>query len=101
MGAIVSAFTAFAPVIAFAALMRLRRQRKGRGEVAPVFWAWAMLVLIVLIDNPVSTPRFVTGTAASARKAGATAARDYVARLRQLGLSPTDALRLVREALDG
>jgi len=44
---------------------------------------------------------FVTGTAASARKAGATAARDYVARLRQLGLSPTDALRLVREALDG
>ena len=64
VGAIVSAFTAFAPVIAFAALMRLRRQRKARGEVAPVFWAWAMLALIVLIDNPVSTPRFVTGTAA-------------------------------------
>lgn len=44
---------------------------------------------------------FVTGTAESAQRAGAVAARDYVALVHELGLSTADALRLVREALEG
>ncbi|MFT3877333.1 MAG: GntR family transcriptional regulator [Propioniciclava sp.] len=43
---------------------------------------------------------FVTGTTESTEKAAAAAARDYVALIRQLGLPATDAMRLVRGALD-
>ncbi len=42
---------------------------------------------------------FVTGTAESAEKAGAAAARDYVAVIERLGLMASDAVRLVREAV--
>ena len=62
--AIIKAFVSLAPVVGFAAVMRLRHQRRSRGEIPPVVWAWVLLALIVLIDNPISTPRYVTGTAA-------------------------------------
>ena len=62
--AIIKAFVSLAPVVAFAAVMRLRHQRRSRGEIPPMVWAWVLLALIVLIDNPISTPRYVTGTAA-------------------------------------
>lgn len=41
---------------------------------------------------------FVTGTASSSRKEGAAAARDYVARIRGLGLDESDAIGFVRDA---
>jgi hypothetical protein len=62
--AIIKAFVSLAPVVGFAAVMRLRHQRRARGEIPPLVWAWVLLVLIVAIDNPISTPRYVTGTAA-------------------------------------
>ncbi|HHU38442.1 MAG TPA: GntR family transcriptional regulator [Propionibacterium sp.] len=42
---------------------------------------------------------FVTGTVESAEKAGAAAARDYVATIERLGLTASDAVRLVRGAV--
>ena len=42
---------------------------------------------------------FVTGTAESVEKAGAAAARDYLSVIERLGLTASDALRLVRGAL--
>lgn len=42
---------------------------------------------------------FVTGTAESSRKEAAAAARDYVERVRALGLPESDAIAFVREAL--
>ncbi len=42
---------------------------------------------------------FVTGTVESAEKAGVAAARDYVAVIERLGLTASDAVRLVREAV--
>ncbi len=97
--AIISAFVALAPVIAFAALMRLRRQRHARGEPAPVFWVWVMLVLIVLIDNPISTPRYVTGTAALGVLV-ALGAASKPRRLRILAVSLVAGLVLVFPLLD-
>ena len=61
--AIVVALADLAPVIGFAAVMRLRRQRKAAGLPAPVWWAVIMALLAVMLDNPVSTARYVSGTA--------------------------------------
>lgn len=97
--AIISAFAALAPVIAFAAVMRLRRQRQARGETPPVFWAWAMLALIVLIDNPISTPRYVTGTAALGVLV-ALGAASKPRRLRILAVSLVAGMVLVFPLLD-
>ena len=42
---------------------------------------------------------FITGTAASSRKAARAAAVEYAERVRALNVSPTEALALVRQAL--
>lgn len=44
---------------------------------------------------------YVTSTAQSARKEAAAAARDYLARVRALGLSDADAVDALRHAVDG
>lgn len=61
--AIVIAVAALAPVIGFAAVMRLRRQRKAAGRPAPVWWAVLMAVLVLAVDNPISMARYISGTA--------------------------------------
>lgn len=43
---------------------------------------------------------FIVGTDASARREGAAAARDYLSRIRALGLADSEAVRLLGEALE-
>ena len=90
---------------AFAAGHRLPPVRHLASElgIAPntVARAYRELEVSGVIETRGRAGSFVTGTAESARKAGAVAARDYVARIRELGLSTTDALGLVGEALEG
>ncbi len=97
--AVIKAFVTLAPVIAFAAVLRLRRQRRAVGEHYPVVWAWVMLVLVVLIDNPVSTPRYVTGTALLG-VAVALGAASRAGRLRILAVSLVLGLVIVFPLLD-
>lgn len=97
--AIVKAFVSLAPVIAFAATMRLRRQRRAVGAVPPVAWAWIMAGLALAIDNPISTPRYVTGTAALGLLV-ALGAASRPRRLRILAVSLVAGMVLVFPLLD-
>jgi hypothetical protein len=99
INSIVKAFVSFAPVVAFAAIMRLRRQRSVSGDVPPVVFAWVLALLTMLIDNPISTPRYVTGTAVLGiivALGGASTPR----RLRILSISLVAGLVLVFPLLD-
>lgn len=64
VSAIVAALSTLPLVAAAAALVVLRRQRVRRGERAPAALLLVVLVALAALVNPVSTPRYVSGTAA-------------------------------------
>ncbi len=64
VSAVVAAAATLPLVVAFAALMQLRRVRRAEGRSGP----WLLLLLVALalgvLVNPISNPRYVAGTAA-------------------------------------
>lgn len=64
--AIVKACATLPLLVIFAALQRWRSQRRRRGESGPSLLPWAVLAAMALVVNPISSPRYVAGTAALA-----------------------------------
>ena len=64
VSAVVAAAATLPLVVAFAALVQLRRAQRARGRSGP----WLLLVLVAVaigvLVNPISNPRYVAGTAA-------------------------------------
>ncbi len=64
--AVVKASATLPLVVAFTALIRLREQRRGLGLRGPAVLPWVVFVVLILVMNPISTARYVAGTAALA-----------------------------------
>ncbi len=64
--AVIKAAATWPLVICFTGLMRLRAERSKAGLKGPVFLHWLVLVVLVVVVNPISSPRYVAGTAALA-----------------------------------
>lgn len=61
--AVIEAAATFPLLVAFAALCRLRQQRRTAGQRGSGLLAGFVLVVLAVVVNPVSTPRYVAGTA--------------------------------------
>ncbi|MDP9434973.1 MAG: oligosaccharide repeat unit polymerase, partial [Actinomycetota bacterium] len=64
--AVVKAAATFPLVVAFSGLLRLRRQRRAVGRRGPLLLPGLVLLVMVLVVSPVSSPRYLFGTAALA-----------------------------------
>ncbi len=86
--AIVKSLATLPLVVCFAGLMQLRRQRKLTGGSGPFFLQWFVLAVLLVMVNPLTTPRYVAGTAIlSALIALGAAATANRARFFALGLA--------------
>lgn len=63
INAIVKASSTLPLIICFAALMRLRQERREQGRVGPTVLPIVVLVMLLLVVNPASVPRYYAGTA--------------------------------------
>jgi hypothetical protein len=63
VASIVRASATLTLVVGFAALMRLRRERRLVGRLGPAILPWVVLAVLLLVVNPVSASRYVLGTA--------------------------------------
>ena len=63
VGALGRALVIWPLVVCFVALMRLRRQRAVQGQPRPLLLPVLTGGAVLLLANPVSTPRYITGTA--------------------------------------
>jgi hypothetical protein len=61
--AVVSALATLPLVVAFAALCLYRRQRREHGLTGPAVLPVVLLLAVVVLLNPLSSPRYVAGTA--------------------------------------
>jgi hypothetical protein len=64
--AVIKAAATLPLVVAFSGLVRLRRQREQEGRRGPVMLTGLVLVVMVIVISPVSSPRYLFGTAALA-----------------------------------
>lgn len=64
--AVIKAAATLPLVVAFSGLVRLRRQRAAEGRSGPVLLTGLVLVVMVVVISPVSSPRYLFGTAALA-----------------------------------
>lgn len=64
--AIIKAAATWPLVVGFIALRRLREQRAAVGRPGPAVLPWLALIVLAIVINPVSSPRYVVGTAALA-----------------------------------
>jgi hypothetical protein len=63
VNAIVRAAATLTLIIAFTGLMRLRRERRAAGGSGPRALPGVVLVALFVVVNPISSPRYVLGTA--------------------------------------
>jgi F0F1-type ATP synthase membrane subunit c/vacuolar-type H+-ATPase subunit K len=61
--AVVQALATWPLVISFAAALSLRAQRRRRGLRGPSVLPLVVLAVLLLLVNPISTPRYISGTA--------------------------------------
>lgn len=64
--AVIKAAATLPLVVAFSGLVRLRRQRAQQGRGGPVLLPGLVLLVMVVVISPVSSPRYLFGTAALA-----------------------------------
>ena len=64
--AVIKAAATLPLVVAFSGLVRLRRQRAQEGRGGPVLLTGLVLVVMAVVISPVSSPRYLFGTAALA-----------------------------------
>lgn len=61
--AVVKALATLPLMVCFVALMRVRNMRRRTGAQGPSVLPWLMFGVLALVLNPMSTPRYVVGTA--------------------------------------
>lgn len=96
---IVRALATMGLLVAFVALMHLRRERRAEGVRWPGFLAFLTLVALLVIANPISSSRYGFGTVALAILA-AFGAYSTLARFRFVAVSAVAAVLIVFPILD-
>lgn len=86
-------------LVAFVALIHLRAQRRSAGRKWPVLFTAVVLVTLLTVVNPVSSPRYYFGTVLLA-VVSALGAFATVRRFRAVALSAIAAIAVVFPALD-
>lgn len=97
--AIIGAATSMGLLVSMIALIHLRQQQKAEGRGRAVFVPLVVFVSLVVCVNPISTPRYVFGTAALAILA-ATGLYRTMARFRAVALAFVASLVFVFPVLD-